>query len=693
MADLNETQLLLLDNLIYLEGVADKKDTTVKEVIDDLTSKNYAGLMKSRSKKEEDFGTDNEWPVCMTKDQWIDVLNAIKSDPKLMSLRIQNGTVQKVQYKDSAGKEHNVDGMVAACFVDQANNSTVVFRGTNGPYEWHDDGAGGYLSDTEQQKVALDYINSLPEYKYLTVTGHSKGGNKSQYVAVMSDKVNKCISYDGQGFSQEFLKEHKDRVDENAYKIKSISASNDFVNSLLFPIALNKEYISTPSEGKDFHHYHCPNIMLRFTKDDHGNTIAEMRKQGKQSPLSKLVNKFSIYVNTKVEDPKRREMINGLIAKFFEKKDAAESIQDQDKAIEMLKEVGIEFAKSELTLQDVAGLLCQDELHDLLFGMIREKYGPFAELGAAMILTKVCPILFAKDLGKVLIKDFKALAGIVIEDLKKIGDSIIEKIEQFGNWLTGIADDIGNALCNFVKGAKKAWGSVQNYVTGLYNDIVDTGKAVGNAIDNFKKKASAAVSNFFKSVANGVKNFFGALGKAALNTWDSAVKKATKTADWIVSATKSEIKKEYENFKEGANYLVTYAKKTLGSLGEKGKAVLKAFGKKVVRGAAAYMSAELSVDLFRLVDLQNKLRNLERNLDERVHRILNEASRVTSDVERCYSEYYVRQQVSAVNRTCDQIRETGRRACDALQRKANSLRYALDHYREIEGLLCGEIRT
>ena len=49
-----------------------------------------------------------------------------------------------------------------------------------------------------------DYIENLP-YDSITVAGHSKGGNKAQYVTVLSDKVDRCISMDGQGFSQEFI--------------------------------------------------------------------------------------------------------------------------------------------------------------------------------------------------------------------------------------------------------------------------------------------------------------------------------------------------------------------------------------------------------------------------------------------------------------------------------------------------------
>ncbi|NLD47039.1 MAG: hypothetical protein GX660_07545 [Clostridiaceae bacterium] len=87
--ELNETQLLLLDNLIHLEGVADQNGRTVKQVIENLANNNYKGLMKSQNPKK--IGTDEEWPCYMSKQRWIDIIDAIKNDPKLLALRISEG--------------------------------------------------------------------------------------------------------------------------------------------------------------------------------------------------------------------------------------------------------------------------------------------------------------------------------------------------------------------------------------------------------------------------------------------------------------------------------------------------------------------------------------------------------------------------------------------------------------------------
>lgn len=666
---LNETQLLLLDNLIHLEGVADQGEITVREVIGRLTKNNYAGLMKSQNPKK--IGTDEEWPCYMSKQRWIDIIDAIKNDPKLLALRISEGKTEERLVEDKNGEVHDLGGMRVACFTDEiTDKTTVVFRGTHGAYEWHDNGIGGTDKITGQQQAALNYIENLPErYKDLVVTGHSKGGNKAQFVTIMSDRVEKCYSFDGQGFSIEFLEAYKDRIEKRIGKINSISAEGDYVNCLLNSIAPNKYYVDT-DEQSNFLHNHCPDIMLKITRDENGNAIASMRNYDsvEQGTIPKFLNKFTVHINATMDEPWRSIAINGALG-FLEGEDAAESDIQKYASIAMLA----------------------SKLDDFTFNQIKDEYGPMAELLATSVMATVCPSLFFDDLANTLITDFKALAGIAIENIKKLGAFIIDKLVQFGNWVIKVADEIGKAFWKFVDGVKEAWGKVQNFIVGLYNEIVETGKAVAEAIDKFKDRATAAITKFFTNLANGLKKFYSALKNEVVNTWNSAIDKANETVDRIIDKTRYEIKKQNEAFKEGTNYLVNYSKKTMDDLGEKGTVVLKAFGRNVARGMGSYTSARLNVDLLRLADLQNKLRNLERYMGERIHQILKEANKVTSDVGRNYKEYYVQQQIHAINRTCDQIRDSERRVCDSLQRKIKSLQYALEHYKQIESMLCREI--
>ena len=63
------------------------------------------------------------------------------------------------------------------------------------------------------------YIQGLKECygdaaNHLTVSGHSKGGNRAQYVKILTDQVDRCVSFDGQGFSSEFLELYAEEIEQ-----------------------------------------------------------------------------------------------------------------------------------------------------------------------------------------------------------------------------------------------------------------------------------------------------------------------------------------------------------------------------------------------------------------------------------------------------------------------------------------------
>ena len=107
--------------------------------------------------------------------------------------------------------EKDKNGLRACCFVKENNGNiedvVAVFRGTSGGNEWKDDLMMANAVSSEIMDDAAIYIKNLPkEYgNNITVTGHSKGGNKAQYVTIVTDRIGRCVSFDGQGFSKEFL--------------------------------------------------------------------------------------------------------------------------------------------------------------------------------------------------------------------------------------------------------------------------------------------------------------------------------------------------------------------------------------------------------------------------------------------------------------------------------------------------------
>ena len=167
--------------------------------------------------------------------------------------------------KQSRVMGYNPDGLNAAVFSGAAGNF-VAIRGT-GAGEWQDNavallgrpqtnayyqyGKNGRITGAEiveeyastQQAQALDYFHKITAElgwqgkNSIIITGHSKGGNKAQFITVKSPLIKECYAFCGQGFSPEALVSFRQELGEEEYeeragKISVISSYNDFVNVL-----------------------------------------------------------------------------------------------------------------------------------------------------------------------------------------------------------------------------------------------------------------------------------------------------------------------------------------------------------------------------------------------------------------------------------------------------------------------------
>ena len=64
------------------------------------------------------------------------------------------------------------------------------------------------------------------------VSGHSKGGNIAKYITLFSNQVDLCISFDGVGFSDDFVRAHSLEIALNASKIVNVNPEVSYVGSL-----------------------------------------------------------------------------------------------------------------------------------------------------------------------------------------------------------------------------------------------------------------------------------------------------------------------------------------------------------------------------------------------------------------------------------------------------------------------------
>ena len=175
-------------------------------------------------------------------------------------------------------------GTAACTFATRdGEDMYVVYRGT-GDGEWPDNGLGMTRKSTLQQERALKYFEEVIEREQITenrklvVTGHSKGGNKAQFVT-MSTKyhnlLDACYNFDGQGFSEKAIEGWKNDYSEEEYrqrtcKITGIYGENDYVNVLgisIVPISQIR-YIKTPVSPENFAGYHDIKYMFATQETD-----------------------------------------------------------------------------------------------------------------------------------------------------------------------------------------------------------------------------------------------------------------------------------------------------------------------------------------------------------------------------------------------------------------------------------------
>ncbi|MDE7287396.1 MAG: DUF2974 domain-containing protein, partial [Lachnospiraceae bacterium] len=188
-----------------------------------------------------------------------------------------------------------------------------------GDGEWPDNGIGMTSAVTIQQKRALSYFEQVVETlnirdsQRLIVTGHSKGGNKAQFVAMETKYIkllDVCYSVDGQGFSEQAIRRWKERYGERGYrsrtqKLYGIQGENDYVSVLgnsIIPKG-HIRYVATPVEKSNFAGYHDIKYMFASLVYDEktGNyrTVFGGRKNndtGKQGELGTYAALLSSHV-------------------------------------------------------------------------------------------------------------------------------------------------------------------------------------------------------------------------------------------------------------------------------------------------------------------------------------------------------------------------------------------------------------
>lgn len=445
---LTDEQIMLLEQLTYLE------DKVAREA--DVVLGPYDSVESLLRQFDEDAlaeleGSNEQFEGRISGKQWAAIIRQIQNDPELYSL-------------DIAGKD---DSVQAICFTDpnDSDSALVAFKGSTGQKEWQDNGSGLGLSDTQKQKEALEYIENLP-YDSITVTGHSKGGNKAQYVTVLSDKVDRCISMDGQGFSQEFLDKYYAEIEKKGGCIKNYFLDGDFVSILLFPVPGSDQICIEGDDSIVLEKNHVPSSFYRYYQDEDGHWHILENGSGDPALVSGTREEVMVYLheltvfllNVMPEEDKRKagDYIGNILAILMDGKDL--KLEDKTYNKSNIKEYLL--SDQEMLTKLLAYFIKYVETYNLTDEEIRS----LAEvLGLDEVLAVIEGGMTAdnKTLGKV-ISDAGGLLNLIINQIRDGKEDPV--IEWLLKWIGGWeSEEVGQDMVDFWRSLEKEYQSIPDF--------------------------------------------------------------------------------------------------------------------------------------------------------------------------------------------------------------------------------------
>ncbi|MBR4731565.1 MAG: DUF2974 domain-containing protein [Lachnospiraceae bacterium] len=315
-------ELLLLELLTYLPdkfpfvSVLGADDRTVREYIYGIDV----------AKIEDDVVYNS----CMNGFDWKNIIMAWEKKPNILDAYIVE------PHLDTA---YGGGGGISAVFINEKTKEAVVaFRGT-ASNEWVDDFVGANQVDSLQQINAMEWYKSVYEKLHLedytvTIIGHSKGGNKAKYITILNDTPERCVSFDGQGFSDEFIEHYKKRIQKRQGIIENHNIDFDYVNILMNDVGKRTYYVGYDYGKFGFAESHSPNTFFDF--GENGEYKMRVNPNG-QRPEMQIMDQF----------------INSMIRSGVSAKEQAET----NRLVGILVEKAFAIGK-ENTVTEYINLLC-----------------------------------------------------------------------------------------------------------------------------------------------------------------------------------------------------------------------------------------------------------------------------------------------------------------------------------------------
>ena len=352
---LSDSDLLVLENLTYcLDGNNAASANGLRPLCECSTVGEFLEQFSESILSQMDKRTGDTYGADSAA-EWAAMIRYLKCNKEICNLKVLDVNNMGILFENP-----------------QDNTAIVAFRGTNGAEEWVDNVEGLIQADTKLQMEAYEYIESL-DYDNITVVGHSKGGNKAQYVAIRSDKVNRCVAYDAQGFSQQFIDKYSVQIGENSWKVQCYSLSSDFVHILLYPLpGASFTFVDLGTDVTSFEQNHSANAIFTYYQDDNGywhiaidgNGNATLIDSQESSEMSLLHNLVTFIMNNASEQELQEfvnligPLLSGMMAEGWNSEQIGAYLAQHPEELATLISYVLHFVKlNNLTTKDLERLL------------------------------------------------------------------------------------------------------------------------------------------------------------------------------------------------------------------------------------------------------------------------------------------------------------------------------------------------
>lgn len=381
-------------------------------------------------------------------------------------------------------------GAYAATFKSTNGDIYVACRGT-GDGRWFDNGDGFAAEASLYQKAASTYFDrsmktlGVDENTNVIITGHSKGGNIAQFIALDSkyaNLVDKVYSFDGQGFSPEAIDFFKNKLGAEEYKqivdkMYSISGDNDYVNVLGNKI-ISEDHTVYIDTGNRIDVYDLQNSHALYTenKNDASSTAGNLfdfktgefyTQTAQQRELAVTAKQLCVEI-MKLPIAERREICRALMSMLelgmgdtykYDLLGRKASFEEYLGFFEHVDDIVDVLTKTQAGRNFVDATVDQ-----LMANFLKGDHSDFARVAALAAYA-----FYKKHADGVL----KVVSGIgkvvsfganVIRKIKNVFDGAVEKGKKF---LNGIKDFCSNV----VHSVGTAYHAVKNSITGAIDAI------------------------------------------------------------------------------------------------------------------------------------------------------------------------------------------------------------------------------